>query len=77
MNDRQKLAILLLRLVGYGLSAFLILVLLTLLGRAFLGLPGTHYSTLVLGYQVVYLALSLGLVVFARTIGGFLGRDLD
>ena len=77
MNDRQKLAALLLRIVGGGWSALIIVgFTMRFVEKAF-GVSIQEYPTHTILGNVFYIVGGILLVVFSKPLGRLLGRGLE
>jgi hypothetical protein len=76
MTEHQKLAVLILRIVGAG-WATLIAVGLSMLGiESALGVEVRHYSALTVIGNIAYIVLGLLLVLLSKPLGKLLGRGI-
>jgi hypothetical protein len=77
MNDRQKLAALLLRIIGAGWSALIVLGFTMWFVEKVLGVPVREYRMHTLLGNAVYIIGGILLALFAKPLGRLFGRGLD
>jgi hypothetical protein len=77
MNDRQKLAALLIRMVGGGWAGLIILGFAMRLVEASLGVPVQEYPTHTILGNVFYIVGGVILVWLAKPLGRLLGKGLE
>jgi hypothetical protein len=77
MNDRQKLAALLLRIVGGGWSALIILGFAARFVEQAFGVTGQQYAAHTIVGNVFYILGGLALVWFSKPLGRLFGSGLE
>ena len=77
MNDRQKLAALLLRIIGAGWSLIISVSIAMWLIESWLKIPVKEFPMHQIIGNVVYVVSGILLVLYSKPLGRILGTDLD
>jgi len=77
MNDRQKLAALLLRIIGAGWSVLIILGLTMWFIESAVGVPVQKYPMHTIFGNVTYIIGGILLALFSKPLGRLFGHGLD